>query len=151
MATKKQVEIVLTPGADVEADVDIGQIQQALTNLVVNGIQAMPKGGRLEVRLTRVHGQPPTRDWRPAVGLRGPVVIDQGTGIQADAVSRVFEPFFTTKGVGEGTGLGLSVAYGIVRDHGGWIAVESELGPGSAVSLFVPLRPWRQVMTGVVS
>ena len=71
-------------------------------------------------------------------------VSDQGMGISAEVAPRVFEPFFTTKGVGEGTGLGLSVAYGIARDHGGWIAVESEVGRGSRFSLFLPVERPRE-------
>ena len=66
-------------------------------------------------------------------------VEDQGAGMPEHVVSRVFEPFFTTKGVGEGTGLGLSVAYGMVRDHGGFMQVESEPGRGSRFSVFLPV------------
>jgi signal transduction histidine kinase len=61
-------------------------------------------------------------------------------GVAADNLSRVFEPFFTTKDVGEGTGLGLSVSYGIVREHGGWIGVDSATGTGSRFSIFLPLE-----------
>jgi two-component system, NtrC family, sensor kinase len=139
MATKKQVTMAVLPGEDIEAEVDVGQVQQALANLVVNGIQAMPNGGRLQVRLTRAHVMPPPETGGPASDHAVLTVIDQGMGIQPDAVSRVFEPFFTTKGVGEGTGLGLSVAYGIARDHGGWIAVKSEVERGSEFSLFLPI------------
>jgi two-component system NtrC family sensor kinase len=142
MATKKQVELALDAGPDVEADVDVGQIQQALTNLVVNGIQAMPSGGKLHVQVGLQHLVPPP----DTGGLESDYAIlsvaDEGVGIEREVVPRIFEPFFTTKGVGEGTGLGLSVAYGIARDHGGWIAVDSELHHGSRFSLFVPVvRP----------
>jgi signal transduction histidine kinase len=65
-------------------------------------------------------------------------VKDEGAGIAKENLEHVFEPFFTTKDVGEGTGLGLSVAYGIVRDHGGWIAVESEVGRGTRFSMYLP-------------
>jgi two-component system NtrC family sensor kinase len=143
MATKKNVQLGLAAASDgVEADVDVGQIQQALANLVVNGIQAMPEGGQLQVSLAQKHVVPPA----DAGGSEGDYAIlsvaDQGVGIEREVMSRVFEPFFTTKGVGEGTGLGLSVAYGIARDHGGWIAVESELQRGSRFSLYLPVvRP----------
>jgi two-component system NtrC family sensor kinase len=65
---------------------------------------------------------------------------DQGPGIPPDVLSRIFDPFFTTKGVGEGTGLGLSVADGIVHEHGGWIAVESAPGKGSCFSIFLSTK-----------
>jgi signal transduction histidine kinase len=108
---------------------DPGQFQQALTNVLVNGIQAMPQGGTLRVHVER----------------RGPeaepfaiVVEDEGTGIAPDHLPRLFEPFFTTKGVGEGTGLGLAVAYGIIREHGGHIDVTSTLGQGSRFEIVLP-------------
>jgi two-component system NtrC family sensor kinase len=65
-------------------------------------------------------------------------VRDEGSGIAPDALPHIFEPFFTTKDVGEGTGLGLSVAYGIVKDHGGWIDVASRFGEGSAFTIWLP-------------
>ena len=66
-------------------------------------------------------------------------VVDQGAGITAEARPHIFEPFFTTKPVGEGTGLGLSVAHGIVLDHGGWIDVDTQEGGGTRFSVFLPL------------
>jgi two-component system, NtrC family, sensor kinase len=141
MAMKRGVKLALEEEQPaLKAEVDGGQVQQALTNLVVNGIQAMPSGGCLTVRVACANEKPP-----PEVGGEvGPfaqvVVQDEGPGIPADLIPRVFEPFFTTKDVGEGTGLGLSVAHGIVRDHGGWIAVESELGKGTRFALHLPLR-----------
>ena len=65
-------------------------------------------------------------------------VVDEGSGIAPENLVRVFEPFFTTKDVGEGTGLGLSVCYGIVEEHGGWIAVDSNLGKGSRFTVYLP-------------
>jgi signal transduction histidine kinase len=65
-------------------------------------------------------------------------VRDEGHGIAAEHLPRVFEPFFTTKDVGEGTGLGLAVTYGIVREHGGWIAVASDVGRGTTFSVYLP-------------
>jgi signal transduction histidine kinase len=70
--------------------------------------------------------------------------VDEGEGIPEDHLSHIFEPFFTTKDVGEGTGLGLSVAYGIVRDHGGWIDVQSEVGKGTEFRVYLPLAPARR-------
>jgi two-component system NtrC family sensor kinase len=143
MAGKRQVELsVETEGNGLSADVDVGQVQQALTNLVVNGLQAMPRGGRLTVALRRQQAVPPAGIPGPAAAYAVITVRDQGVGIPPEMIPRVFEPFFTTKDVGEGTGLGLSVAYGIARDHGGWIAVESAVGQGSTFSLFLPVvRP----------
>jgi two-component system NtrC family sensor kinase len=138
MAAKKRVELLFEARSAVEADVDLGLLQQALTNLVANGIQAMPDGGRLHVRLMHQRVVPPAELGGSEADFALLEVCDEGIGIPADAMSRIFEPFFTTKGVGEGTGLGLSVAYGIARDHGGWIAVRTEEGRGSCFSLFVP-------------
>ena len=66
-------------------------------------------------------------------------VIDDGSGIAQEDIRHLFEPFFTTKDVGQGTGLGLPIAYGIMQEHGGWIDVQSRLGEGSCFSVFVPL------------
>ncbi|MGK4000083.1 sensor histidine kinase [Sorangium sp. So ce1024] len=123
--------------APARADVDAGQIQQVLTNLVMNGMQSMKQGGEVTVRIERARVRPPA-DHGGAEGEHLAVrVIDRGEGIAPDNVQRIFEPFFTTKDVGEGTGLGLSVSYGIVREHGGWIDVESRLGEGSTFTVYL--------------
>ncbi len=107
------------------------ELTQVLSNLVVNAIQAMPGGGAAEVVCER-------RADRRGKELAALVVRDTGTGIRPEDLPHVFDPFFTTKDVGSGTGLGLSVSYGIVRDHHGHIHVESELGRGSTFTVLIP-------------
>ena len=104
------------------------QLQQVFTNILLNAAQAMPEGGRLTVR-TRRSGDALHAEF-----------ADTGTGIPPELQKRIFEPFFTTKPAGEGTGLGLSVSYGIVRKHGGDILVESESGKGSVFTVVLPVR-----------
>ena len=140
LAHKHHVSLVLeTPGSPVWTRADPGQMKQALTNLVVNGIQSMPKGGgTVTVTVAERRGAPPAG----IEGLPGDYpcleVRDQGSGISRDDLDRIFEPFFTTKEVGEGTGLGLSVSYGIVREHRGWIDVDSVPGAGTLFRIFLP-------------
>ena len=107
-----------------------GKINQVFLNLLMNAIQACARGG---VVATRTRAEPGER-----------IVIevqDNGCGISPAHRSRLFEPFFTTKPVGQGTGLGLSVSFGIVRDHGGAIEVDSEVGSGSTFRVRLPLKP----------
>jgi len=143
LASKRGVDRRLAPGDDdATANVEVGQMQQVITNLVMNAIQATPGGGHVDVDLHVERAPPPVDvggEDRECLCLR---VRDTGPGIPPDVLPHVFEPFFTTKGVGEGTGLGLAVTYGIIRDHGGWIgAVESNLdapGRGAAFAVFLP-------------
>jgi len=121
-------------------EADTGQVKQVLMNLAVNARDAMPKGGRLTIttedaelgakKATRLGVQP------------GPCILisfaDNGTGMDEETRPRIFEPFFTTKGVGEGTGLGLSTVWGIIRQHGGHVAVESKLGKGTTFKICLP-------------
>ncbi len=102
------------------------EIEQVVSNLVMNAIHASPDGACVSVEVT------PRAD--------GPLlrVVDEGAGIAPDILPRVFDPFFTTKDVGEGTGLGLSVSFGIVRDHGGTIDATSRLGAGSVFTVRLP-------------
>ncbi len=103
------------------------QLQQVFTNLILNAAQAMPDGGTLEIS-TRKNG-----------GVVEANFTDHGIGIPPEHFHRIFEPFFTTKPVGEGTGLGLSVSYGIIKHHGGDIRVSSEPGKGSTFTVILPL------------
>jgi two-component system NtrC family sensor kinase len=141
MAKKASVALV-RKGTDepAKAKVDADQLQQVLTNLVVNGIHAMPRGGMLSVDVDRVRHPPPDHVSGHGEEWIRVAVRDEGTGIPPEALPHIFDPFFTTKGVGEGTGLGLSVAFGIVREHGGWIGVESESGKGSCFRVFLPVE-----------
>jgi signal transduction histidine kinase len=119
-------------------EVDGGQVQQVLTNLVMNGLQAMKRPGTVRVRAAEVRATPPASEGGDEADYVRLDVEDEGDGIAPDVLPHVFEPFFTTKDVGEGTGLGLSVSYGLVRDHGGWIGVRSEPGRGSCFSIYLP-------------
>jgi signal transduction histidine kinase len=110
--------------------VDVNQMKQVLLNLIHNALQAMPHGGELAISTeSSMRGG---RDWIRVS------VQDTGVGIPKPDQTRIFEPFFTTKGDQGGTGLGLSVTYGIVRDHGGQIDVESQPGAGSRFSIWLP-------------
>jgi two-component system, NtrC family, sensor kinase len=139
LADRRNVKIdMAASGDDTRTFVDPDQLQQVVTNLTMNAIQAMPKGGVIAVDL-RVDRALPPQDVGTAeidcVCLR---LADQGSGIAPDALPHLFEPFFTTKDVGEGTGLGLAVSDGIVRDHGGWIAVDSKVDVGTTFTVFLP-------------
>lgn len=111
--------------------IDSNQMKQVLLNLIHNALQAMPKGGEMHVRTFRSKRE--SRDWAVMS------VQDTGTGISPEDQSKIFEPFFTTKGNRGGTGLGLSVTYGIVADHGGTIEVLSQTGRGSVFEVWLPL------------
>lgn len=117
------------------------QVQQVLVNLCTNAAYAMrEKGGTLEIELSDYRVLPPnghSEGIEPGPYMRL-VVRDTGVGIPADAKEKIFDPFFTTKPPGEGTGLGLSVVYGIVRHHGGQITVESEPGKGATFTVLLP-------------
>jgi len=120
---------------------DKRQLEQVLMNLVVNARDAMPDGGRIEISTENVHlAEDLVRD-RATVPAGEYVIVrvaDQGTGIAPDKLEKIFEPFFTTKRPGEGTGLGLSTAYGIVKQTGGYIFCDSVVGQGTTFALFFP-------------
>ncbi len=140
LAENIRLEIDAGPGL-VPVKVDRSQIEQAILNLTVNARDAMPNGGELAIRATNVHfdrGQ----TWSQGSVTPGDYVMlavsDTGTGMNAETQSRIFEPFFTTKGPGRGTGLGLSTVYGVVKQSGGAISVESEPDRGSTFKIFLP-------------
>lgn len=121
-------------------DANLTQLQQIMTNLAVNARDAMPNGGTLHLSLSRLQTE-----------LEGQIIpnmkagnwvvwkfVDTGTGISPKVLTHIFEPFFTTKPRGEGTGLGLAQVYGIVKQHGGEIKVDSEEGQGTAITIYLP-------------
>jgi two-component system, cell cycle sensor histidine kinase and response regulator CckA len=135
-----QLDVMHDPGAPV-IRADRRQLEQVIINLVVNARDAMPDGGRIRISTrSEVLDEPLKRD-RALVPPGNYVVIDvkdTGTGIGADGITKIFEPFYTTKKTGEGTGLGLSTAYGIVKQTGGFIFVDSTPGQGTHFSLYFP-------------
>jgi PAS domain S-box-containing protein len=123
-------------------DADPSMVEQILLNLSVNSRDAMPHGGQLTLRIS--HRDISEQDAGRSVDARpGRYVClshtDSGTGIPAENLNRIFEPFFTTKELGKGTGLGLATVFGIVKQHHGWIEVESELGKGTTFSVYLPV------------
>jgi len=139
--TKKEITMTGSFGRDIWAvEVDYGQIEQVLLNLYVNAWQAMPEGGTITITTensfidelsAQAAGLPPGRYVKISVR-------DTGVGMEEEVRQRVFEPFFTTKGTERGTGLGLASAYGIIKNHGGSIAVESRKNQGTTFTIHLP-------------
>jgi len=120
---------------------DIGMMEQVLLNLVVNSRDAMPKGGQLSIRISTVEMGADSLQNPQETSIGSFVCLsvqDTGCGIPPENLPRIFEPFFTTKEVGKGTGLGLATVYGIVKQHQGWVNVESEPGQGTAFRVLLP-------------
>ncbi|MCD4742834.1 MAG: GHKL domain-containing protein [Desulfobacteraceae bacterium] len=123
---KEGIKIVRQYTENIIVSADPTQINQVITNLTINAIQAMKNGGKLIIS---------TRKNSKNVILS---IEDTGTGISSENISKTFMPFFTTKDVGEGTGLGLSVVYGIIQNHNGDIKVSSEPGKGTIFEICLP-------------
>ena len=146
LAAKRHVTIELLPVAEPpRPPANPEQIQQVLVNLLVNAIQASSESGKVAIDIGATSVAPPADVtpilWSESAQPHYAVISvkDHGVGIAREVLPRIFEPFFTTKGIGEGTGLGLSVAYGMVREHGGWIDVTSEPQQGSCFSVYLPM------------
>jgi signal transduction histidine kinase len=139
----EQIEIRLELAEDLNIIwADSGQIEQVLMNLCLNARDAMPRGGQLLIETRNVAITEDDRKVNPHSSpgryalLR---VVDNGTGMDSEALAHIFEPFFTTKETGRGTGLGLSTVYGIVKQHKGFVEVDSTLGHGTAFQVYIPV------------
>jgi signal transduction histidine kinase/ActR/RegA family two-component response regulator len=121
-------------------EADMAQIEHAIMNIYLNARQAMPNGGQLSLQTRNVLiNASRAQSFDVKAGEFAVVdITDTGLGMEKSLLARIFDPFFTTKEMGHGTGLGLSSAYGIVRNHGGFIEVQSEKGKGSTFSVFLP-------------
>ncbi len=135
-AERQNIELVMETSEEIRAHADPGQLDQVTTNLVVNALQASPPGSTIRIRTGL------TKELSAGSEVAEPFafvrVEDEGTGMTEEVRKQVFEPFFTTKPAGQGVGLGLSVAFGIVEEHGGWIDVQSTPGRGSVFSVYIP-------------
>jgi two-component system cell cycle sensor histidine kinase/response regulator CckA len=138
----EKVRLDLVHGRDLwPVKVDVSQFEQVIVNLAVNARDAMPDGGKLTVKTANVSAQESAQlayKGMPAADYVRIDIADTGTGIPADIRDKIFEPFFSTKEVGKGTGLGLSTVYGIVKQTGGFIYVDSEEGKGTSFHIFLP-------------
>ena len=136
------IKLNITHGRDLGlVRVDQGQLEQVVINLAVNARDAMPEGGELNIRTFNESVMVETRRGAEVVAPGDYVAIeiaDNGSGIPADIQERIFDPFFTTKEVGAGTGLGLSTVYGIVKQTGGQVFVDSEPGAGTRFTIMIP-------------
>ncbi len=142
-----QLELMYSPGTYL-IKADPARLQQVFMNLALNARDAMSEGGTLSFEIARLNLEPdvplPLSDMNPGDWIRISV-RDTGAGIPPDALPHIFEPFFSTKPYGEGTGLGLAQAYGIIKQHGGHIDVYSQLGEGSRFVIYLPALPTPEV------
>ncbi len=139
--TRKEITIGCELADDLLAvEADQGQIQQVLLNLFVNASDAMPTGGKLVLKTSNAtHKDIKSKEYHPIPGdYLHLTVSDTGIGMDEDVRQRIFDPFFSTKETGKGTGLGLASVYGIIKNHGGYIEVQSQKGQGSQFSIFLP-------------
>ncbi len=138
----EKVKLEVVHGRDLwPVKVDISQFEQVIVNLTVNARDAMPDGGSLTVRTSNISTEQAEKlayKGMPSADYVEIAVTDTGTGIPAEIVEKIFEPFFSTKDVGKGTGLGLSTVYGIVKQTGGFVYVESKEGQGTTFRIFLP-------------
>jgi len=136
------IELVIVHSRDLFlVKVDQGQLEQVIINLAVNARDAMPQGGSLTIRThneTRAYMEQHGSEIIPPGDYVVIDVEDTGTGIPPEIIQRIFEPFFSTKEVGSGTGLGLSTVYGIVKQTGGFVFVDSEMGKGTTFTILLP-------------
>jgi signal transduction histidine kinase/ActR/RegA family two-component response regulator len=139
---EENIEVVLNTGEDIwPVLIDPAQLSAAIANLATNARDAMPKGGRLTIETKNTHLDADYAALNREVEPGDYVLLevsDTGTGMSAETLSQVFEPFFTTKEVGRGTGLGLSMVFGFVKQSRGHIKIYSELGHGTIVRLYLP-------------
>jgi len=145
IARKANVKLIPpAPDESLRLEADDGQLTQVLTNLIVNAIQSIAPiqapgaSGTVEIVARTVDQVPPPYVGGPRQTWMAIEVRDTGTGMDDATRERIFEPFFTTKQVGDGTGLGLSVSWGIVREHGGWIDIASSPGAGATFTVYLP-------------
>jgi CheY-like chemotaxis protein/two-component sensor histidine kinase len=142
---RENVKIVLDlePNRPLKLKADPARLQQILMNLAVNAHEAMAEGGKLTLSLAELQvesGRPLMPGMEPGEWMRLSVA-DTGDGIPPENLAHIFEPFFTTKEPGKGTGLGLAQVYGLVKQHSGYIDVESTVGKGTTFSVYFPALP----------
>jgi two-component system NtrC family sensor kinase len=135
-ALVKGVSITFDPGENLPTvTLDRNQFQSVLINLIINALDATEPGGNINIYTAT--GLSASDTGHKGVEI---TIADTGSGIPPDNLDKLFDPFFSTKEVGQGTGLGLSVSYGIVQRHGGTIRVQSELGKGSTFFIWIPIE-----------
>ncbi len=135
----EQIELVIrSEGEPWMVKVDPGQLEQVILNVTINARDAMPHGGRLELACRNVYWSGDGTEGTSPGAYATLAAKDTGVGMGAETLSRVFEPFYTTKDRSQGTGLGLAVSYGIVKQAGGYLFATSELGQGSTFQIFLP-------------
>lgn len=142
MAAKQHVSFFLNKNEDTVVILkgDFAQLQQVLVNLLMNAIQAMPNGGKVDVSLANEMIAITPGEERIKNKFLTIKIQDEGEGIRKENMQHIFTPFFTTKTLGTGTGLGLSIAHGIIEENGGWINIENNVQSGACFTVYLPIK-----------